>query len=108
MRSMTNLDAGYREMASSKALRVRRTPRYLLNLATRLKLRNLADQVRMTMDLDELFDLLLAAIPEPVVEAIERDGYDPVDVIEDCVNHDMRLPRISLLGLDPWLRPRLP
>lgn len=101
-------DGGYSKMASSRIFRLRKTPRYLLNLVTRLRLRNLTDQVQMTMDSEELVNFLLAAIPGPVVEAIERDGYEPLGVIEDFLNHDMLLPRESLLALDPWLRPPLP
>ena len=72
-----------------------------------MKLRNLTDQARETMDLDELFEFLLAAIPDSVVDVIERAGYEALDVIGDFLYHDMRLTRESLLALDRP-RPRLP
>lgn len=103
-----HFDAGYREMASSRTRKLRRTPRNLLNLATRLKLRNLTDQARKTMNSDELVEFLLAAIPEPVVDVIERAGHETLEVIGDFLYHDMRLTRESLLALDRLRRPRLP
>ena len=91
-----------------KTKKLRRTPKGLLNMATRLKLKKVVDHARTSQQFDKVFDSLLAALPDALIDVIERAGHTPFDVIADFVNHDMRTNRQSFFCLDRQPRPRLP
>lgn len=95
-------------VALSGKIRLRKTPPDLLNLATRLKLRNLTDRARNSDDVIHVLETVLGAIPKSLADAISRAGYDPFDVADDVVMHDMWIERPLLLRLDRRPRPRLP
>ena len=103
-----SFEAAYLQMAASRTSRLRETPPTLLNLATRLKLRNIFDRAPNTIYLEELFEHLLAALPPATMASIEHAGYAPADVIADFLCHDTRIPRRTFLSLDTGPRPHLP
>lgn len=85
-----------------------RTPRGLLNLASRLKLLDAYESVDDSADIDEAIETLYRTITPGVRDAIERSGYSTEEVLVDFINFDLDETRDSLFAVGNSPRPRLP
>src|SRR5271165_1140472 len=103
---LPKIHARFREEA--RVYCVRRTPKDILNLATRAKLLDAYKRFCLTADPAELPEMIWRLISPGVREAIERAGHSTDDVIVDFLSFDADETRDALLQGWQSQRPRLP